>query len=174
MMTSTSLHSPKQSEIHSAWQVIRARQTEAPVNVLAIANDFGIKVFRAKLSPSVSGVLRRDDLGGESGYLILVRESDPPRRQRFTIAHELGHFVLHRASADRPGGIEDDEFYRALSGPLEREANDFAAEVLMPMNLVRQLQQAGHVALDDLATRLGVSRQALAIRMGLPYDESWN
>jgi Zn-dependent peptidase ImmA (M78 family) len=152
---------------------ITRHQLRAPVDVVAIARDIGINVFKAPLGPKIAGVLRRDkEHGGRSGFIILVRDGDPKNRQRFTVAHEIGHFVLHRSSAE--SGIEDDEFYRALSGPMEREANEFAADILMPWELINQLQGSGIVKLNDIAKRLAVSRQALAIRLGLPYDENWD
>ena len=68
--------------------------------------------------------------------LVFVSASDPVPRQRFTAAHELGHFVLHRQEmggrvsiADTPANIElTDE----QSDRHEREANRFAVELLMP------------------------------------------
>lgn len=144
----------------------------APVNVLGAANALGISVYSKKLPANVSGILRRDaSLGGDSGFVILVQEH-PVNRQRFTIAHEIGHFVLHRQSAE--SGIQDDEFYRALPGPLEREANQFAAELLMPWPLIKSLQDKGVTGLSELAQALQVSKQALAIRLGIPYDQDWS
>jgi Zn-dependent peptidase ImmA (M78 family) len=102
-----------------------------------------------------------------------VQKSHPFTRQRFTVAHELGHFVLHSSYINPDTGIQDDEFYRALSGPLETQANQFAADVLMPWRLINQLQGLGTKDLSSLASKLVVSKQALAIRLGLPYDQTW-
>lgn len=156
-------------------EVLAAFKQHAPVDVVSAANALGIHVYQKQLSPNVSGILKREPppWGGPSGFVIFVEDSHPPNRQRFTVAHEIGHFVLHRQKAEMDGGIQDDEFYRALSGPLERQANQFAADLLMPWPLVRQLQAQGVVALPDLARRLQVSRQALAIRLGIPYDQDW-
>jgi hypothetical protein len=148
-------------------------QTAAPVDVLGIAHDLGIKVWKSDYDNNISGVLRpSENLGGTSGYAILVNKSHPKNRQRFTVAHEIGHFALHRF--DHDGEIKDDEFYRALPGPLEREANEFAADLLMPWGLVADLQKAGTREFEELAKKLEVSKQALAIRLGLPYDQSWD
>lgn len=133
----------------------------------------GIAVYADQLGSTVSGLIRRDrDEGGESGYLILVNQDHPPNRQRFTVAHEIAHFVLHCGGAERE--IRDDQFYRALSGPLEREANEMAADILMPWHLINGLQDRGVTDLVDLARELRVSRQALAIRLGLPFDQDWS
>lgn len=162
------------AERAKAEAVIAQHQSSFPVNVSAVARDLGIAVYSdPTLADNISGVLRKDsNFGGSSGYLILVKASHPPARQRFTVAHEIGHFVLHRREIN--DGIEDDEFYRALPGPLERQANEFAADLLMPWPLISRLQDEGVTKLDDMAKRLGVSKQALAIRLGLPYDQDWS
>ncbi|MBN9487881.1 MAG: ImmA/IrrE family metallo-endopeptidase [Alphaproteobacteria bacterium] len=143
----------------------------APVDVVAVARDIGIRVYTSKLG-SISGILRRDNkLGGASGFVIFVNEAHHINRQRFTVAHEIGHFMLHRDRAEN--GIQDDEFYRALSGPLETGANQFAADLLMPWPLVKRLQDSGITGLESLARALAVSKQAMAYRLGLPYDQDW-
>lgn len=153
--------------------VISAYQVRNPVDLMGIAREFGINVFAAALGPNLSGLIRRDDeYGGPSGYLILVNKDHPSNRQRFTLAHELAHFVLHCGRQD--GEIRDDQFYRFLPGPLEREANELAAEMLMPWTLINRLTAAGFTDLADLARELMVSRQALAIRLGIPYDQDWS
>jgi hypothetical protein len=158
-----------------AWAdtIVAKHQSVAPVNVAAVARELGVSVFAADLGQGVSGVLKRDSQSGSSGYTIYVQKSHPLPRQRFTVAHELGHFVLHSSYFNPDVGIKDDEFYRALPGPLETQANQYAADLLMPWKLINQLQNAGSTDLPSLANKLAVSRQALAIRLGLPYDQTW-
>ena len=156
----------------TAARIIERHQTEAPVDVRAIAADFGINVYSVDLGENVSGVLRRGgEWAGPSGYVILVHRQHHLNRQRFTVAHELGHFVLHRSQVDEREIVQEDEFYRAFPGPLEREANNFAADVLMPWTLINRLSESGIKDLPGLALRLAVSKQALAVRLGLPYDQ---
>lgn len=141
--------------------------------MLAAARDLGIKVWSMDLGPKVSGVLAREPVehAGTSGYFIYVNAAHHTNRIRFTIAHEIGHFILHRHS--HRGTIKDDQFYRALSNPLEAEANRMAADILMPSHLVNDLISQGVTDLADLASHLQVSKQAMAIRLGLPYDQTW-
>ena len=154
--------------------VLAAFKQRAPVDVVGAAKELGIAVYSQSLPDGVSGILRRDaKLGGLSGFVILVDKAHPSNRQRFTVAHEIGHFALHRSQAEREGGIRDDEFYRALSGPLETEANQFAADLLMPWLLIKSLQDAGVTEPAALAERLRVSKQAMTYRLGLPYDQNW-
>ena len=66
---------------------------ELPVDPIEIAKTMGLSVHLAKFSDeNTAGILRID---GENAS-IFVRSTDSPNRQRFTVAHELGHYVLHR------------------------------------------------------------------------------
>ncbi len=147
-------------------------QLQAPVDVVRIAEDhFGIAVWRQQLEPGVSGKLMRDpENGGPSGFSILVADDEPHVRQRFTIAHEIAHFVLHRQAVDRMGGeVQDDVFYRSgMNTAQEAEANRYAADLLMPSALINNLIILGITQVDVLAKRLGVSEAALKIRLGIP------
>lgn len=166
---------PLQAERLAALKVIERFQQQAPVDVGGVAAALEVNVFAEDLGKNVSGILRRDDkLGGKSGYVILVHTRHPLNRQRFTVAHELGHFVLHRDRVNAADVIEEDEFYRAFPGPVEREANEFADDLLMPWSLINVITGDGVKDLPTMAERLGVSKQALAIRLGLPYDERWD
>ena len=150
-------------------QVIRKFQTAAPVDVIGLANEFGIKVWQSdKLDAGISGKLFKDEKnGGSSGWSILVRATDASVRKRFTVAHEIGHFVLHRS--DLGDGVTDDEFYRSgLSTAQEAQANRLAADILMPFSLINKLTNQGVTAIDELSVKLGVSQAALKIRLGIP------
>lgn len=160
-----------------AQSVFRKHQQNMPVNISGIAADLGLKIYAKDLG-AISGILKYDpNHGGESGYVIYVNDAHPANRQRFTAAHEIAHFVLHAKNKYEPSAatfkIEDDEFYRFLPGPDEWAANEMAAEILMPWNLIEALRQSGIDTLPDMARRLGVSRQALAIRLGIPFDQDW-
>jgi Zn-dependent peptidase ImmA (M78 family) len=124
------------------------------VPVDAIAEDLlGLEVERAAID--CSGMLFPAD------RRILVNAAEPETRQRFTIAHELGHWVCQRLEGHsapvycRADEIGLDPEVKAL----EREANLFAAELLMPEGAVRAA-----FARDEGAESLGVSENALAWR----------
>src|SRR5438105_3870285 len=115
----------------SASQIVK-RQIQPPVNVRALAADFGVNVWESDLGSKISGKLFRDtEHGGSSGYSILINAKEPYVRRRFTVAHELAHFLLHREMVKRLGGLTEDIFYRAdgLNGWQEMEANRLAAEI---------------------------------------------
>lgn len=150
-----------------AQQVIRRHQAKPPVDVTAIARELGLEVYAEDgLSDDVSGLLTKDD----KGYFIVVNRGHHLNRRRFTIAHEIAHFLLHR---DEIGdGVEDSTLYRShLSGRQETQANRLAAEILMPWRLISHLvRQNPHSSVEFLAQELKVSKSAMAIRLGVPTD----
>lgn len=150
-------------------KILDTHTSYIPVDVLAAANELGVKIFSAKLAEKISGVLVRDpSYGSASGFIILVDQDEPAYRQRFTAAHELGHFVLHKDSiGDR---VEDNYLLRSegMSNRQEAEANKFAAALLMPMDLIESEMEAGNTTVSGLANKFQVSPTAMSIRLGLP------
>lgn len=134
-----------------------------PVDPIAIAGKLDIKVFTAVLAQDVSGKL---SMKAGQDPEIYLNQSDSYNRQRFTCAHELGHWAKHVAE-----GVESREIidYR---GPIsstgtdseEIYANQFAAALLMPAEEVQRLTERGYgpVAIADT---LRVSPDAAAFRV---------
>lgn len=128
----------------------------------AIEVTFGTDVAIADLGPAVDGLA----VGSDEVKLILASTSSLPWRQRFTIAHELGHLL-----AEDDQGLHLDEDIFAVEHqrrPSEQRANTFAAALLMPADLLRGA--VGSAGLTDhafasLACRLRVSPSALAVRL---------
>jgi hypothetical protein len=91
-----------------------------------------------------------------------------PRRRRFTIAHEIGHWVLHVSNGNvcacRPDEVVDDHRARKLR-KAEAEANDFAAELLMPEPLVTEYCKRLGANIVALAEDFDVSVPALKLRL---------
>jgi len=150
---------------------------EPPVDVEKICESIGLSVVKKEVE-SISGFIVQND--GKA--VIGVNSSNVPARQRFTIAHELGHYLLH------PPGMDDvhvdsefevrfrDELSSQGTDKSEQEANFFAAELLMPQAFLEaDLRNAGKIDLDgeflvqrflnDLAQRYNVSGQSLLIRL---------
>ena len=109
-------------------------------------------------------IVRDSVRGGDCGFAIFVNANHSEVRRRFTIAHEIAHFALHR---DLIGdGITEDALYRSgLSDAVEREANGLAAEILMPRHLVRDAFEKGTRSAEHLAAKFEVSPQAMEYRM---------
>jgi Zn-dependent peptidase ImmA (M78 family) len=151
-------------------EAIEAHQFEAPVKIRAIAREMELEMKAATLAPGISGEIRPN--GVEQGrFVVRINRHDPSRRQRFTAAHELAHYLLHR---DHIGsGIEDDVLYRsALSDRREAEANRLAADILMPEELVQEMLGTARTLkvenpVEYLADQFEVSEAAMKIRLGI-------
>ncbi|WP_411891935.1 ImmA/IrrE family metallo-endopeptidase [Yoonia sp. SDW83-1] len=143
--------------------------TEHPVKLGQLATALGVRIKVSSLGAGVSGQISRED----GGYVIRVNRNEARERQRFTIGHELAHFLLHRDVIDAsPNGITDTVLYR--SGEPERiefEANRLAADIVMPMELVERELQEGfggritEASIEALANRFEVSKAAMEIRL---------
>lgn len=155
--------------VNQIKEAIANRQKAAPVDIVALANDFGIRVWEMQLPPNVSGKIFRDiSHGGLSGFSIGVNSAEHAVRKRFTIAHEIAHFLLHRNHLEQ-GDVVDDAMYRSgLTSTEETQANSLAAQILMPMPLIQALIRSGSSSPEKLAEKLEVSVTAIKIRLGYP------
>lgn len=143
--------------------------SEYPVKLGHLAKELGVAIKVSSMNTGVSGQIKRE---GEH-YVIRVNRHEARERQRFTIAHELSHFFLHKPVIDSsPDGITDNVLYR--SGEPERiefEANRLAADIVMPMNLVENVLQeefggiVTDATIESLAARFQVSKAAMEIRL---------
>jgi Zn-dependent peptidase ImmA (M78 family) len=134
-----------------------------PVDPIQIAQRLGVKVYTAGLDAGVAGMFRkRSGLDPE----IFVNGSDSLNRQRFTVAHELGHYVKHVAAGEE--NWEHVDYRDALSGQGtdsdEIFANQFAASLLMPREKVVRLRGEGYGP-AALAAEFGVSEEAMNFRL---------
>ncbi len=133
--------------------------------VESIAEDWlGLRIEEADLG-DCSGILI------PSERLIRVNASEamsgdtPTRRIRFTIAHELGHWICHaRGLDDAPTYCRSQDLAEDADRALEREANVFGAELLMPEAAVRETWATFPDA-QGLAVRFGVSALAAQWRL---------
>src|SRR4051794_4100177 len=94
-------------------EIIRKHQKSAPVQMIPIAEALGLNVYRVTSWPQeTSGMITRDpERGGTCGFAIYVNAKHSEVRRRFTIAHEIAHFVLHRHLIG--DGITEDALYRS-------------------------------------------------------------
>lgn len=141
-----------------------------PVKTIELAEALGINVYYVDWPDDISGRIQKDPVnGGKSGYAILVNQKHHPNRRRFTIAHEIAHFVLHQ---DLIGdGIYDDALYRSgLPRPVEFEANRLAADILMPLSTLGEALNQSPASVEELAEKFQVSKSAMSIRLGIPYE----
>lgn len=135
------------------------------INVEAIAKNLEISVVPHPFKEDISGLLFR-----ENGKLFLgVNSGHTVQRQRFTIAHEIGHYILHASEKIHYDTKDDLEqvYFRAdsISGADEIQANQFAAELLMPKELVEKCVKSGILIISVLAERFHVSDGAMRYRL---------
>ena len=143
---------------------IRRLQKTVPVDVVSIAKTLGLGVYESHdLPEGIAGKIFRDRKhGGHGEYSIVVRGADPFVRKRFTVAHEIAHYLLHRHLFSG-GGLVDDALYRSqLSTALEAQANGLAADLLMPWHLLSPIAEK---PISELAGLFEVSQQAMTIRL---------
>lgn len=147
-----------------------------PVNLDAVAAHLGVAVNYQPLEDDYSGLLVI-----RSGHAVAhINSRQHPNRQRFSLAHELGHFVLHEAGRAGQDGAYVDKSMRLYlrsdreagqDARAEFQANLFASELLMPEQLLRsKILDEGYTLEDEydvsrLAVVLKVSEQALSIRL---------
>jgi hypothetical protein len=122
---------------------------------------------------SCEGALVRNP-HNENEWGIFYNPASPPERQRFTVAHELGHFILHRTTQSA-FNCDKESIYAGTEGlkQIEREADDFASNLLMPGDLLRNQIAGKHIdfhLLGVLAKEFGVSLEAMCIRF-VKYTE---
>jgi len=139
-----------------------------PVPVREIAESYGIVVREEAAPTDVSGALLRS----QEGVVIVINSEQHPNRQRFTIAHELGHFLLHEGTPlhvdhDFRVNMRNSRSSQAVDWE-EIEANQFAAELLMPEGFLKHdLEGAKHSEKDAarLARRYKVSETAMSYKL---------
>ena len=142
---------------------LNIRKTPIPIEEIARALD--MQISRAP-STEFSGLLIRKD----GRALIGINSSEAPVRQRFTIAHEIGHFILHPQQdafvdhrKERTGG--------EAKPPRERQADMFAAALLMPrQNLLKDFRKLAKDGYTEnipvtLAKQYAVSEEAMRFRL---------
>ena len=149
--------------------IVKYQHNSPPIQVVSIATELGINVYTVKEWPNdLSGKLQKDE-GSKSGFSIYVNAKHPDVRKRFTIAHEIAHYILHQ---DKIGdGIVEDALYRSgLSNADETAANSMAADILMPWHLINKAINSGINSVEELAAKFNVSNSSMSIRLGMPYE----
>ena len=149
--------------------VVEKYLCEIPVKLGSMAKELGVVVKRSPTIPrSVSGQIKRLETGI---YEIKINKFESLVRQRFTLAHEISHFLLHRSEIDRLGEIADNVLYRSgASETIEYEAKRLAAQIIMPEKAISERQQAignniDENIVDQLAKEFGVSKAVMKIRI---------
>jgi Zn-dependent peptidase ImmA (M78 family) len=166
---------PNKAREEARKLLAKHRITSIPVPVERIAKEEGIKVEYAPLDGELSGFAHIR----EGVTIVGINSLHASSRQRFTLAHELGHVFLHRSELEKAvhvdkGSLRRDAMAAAGIDPLEIDANAFASELLMPQGLLAEALAGKTIDLENdemvtsLARRFRVSEAALRFRLELP------
>lgn len=135
-------------DIEKLIQEISLQSPQAPIVIQKIPMD-----------NCLSGSLNYKD----GVWVMSVNCKQHVRRQRFTLAHELAHYILHR---EKNTEFQDSTFFRGNKmDSLEYMANDFAAALLMPDGKVSEYIKSGERNLGNLAAQFEVSAAAMKYKV---------
>ena len=146
-----------------------------PVDPFAIAESRSIVVeAKPDAAPGVSGMLLRH---GDTFGILYATHVSSDGFQKFSVAHELGHYFLegHVDHVLPTGGHHASHAGFVSADPYEREADNFAAGLLMPSNLFRRAMgnhEPGIAAVESVAALCGTSLTATAIRYAELTDDA--
>jgi Zn-dependent peptidase ImmA (M78 family) len=135
--------------------------TPVPVDPIFIARQLGLEILETGLERGVSGMLIKQP--GAKATIYLSRD-DSRVRQRFTCAHEIGHWMKRSVLRESWAFVDRrDQLSGRGTDPSETYSNAFAAALLMPASKVRAL--AGHMDPEHMAKHFEVSADAMNFRL---------
>jgi Zn-dependent peptidase ImmA (M78 family) len=150
--------------LDTSWWRTSQRDDPLPVDPMELARGLGIEVRTVPLPADESGniVIPADDEA-----VISLNRWDARNRQRFTCAHEVGHYLRRQRSTSARRTYVD---YRDTLAGLGRDveeiyANQFAAALLMPAHLVQRFYIVERWSVEDMAETFETSTQAMNLRL---------
>jgi len=117
--------------------------------VAFIKKDTSLTVYSWSFSAKISGILAQTKAGSNIAY----NNSHHRHRQRFTVAHEIGHCLLGHTCSGADYNFKSKD-------PREVEANQFASELLMPLQNLKDACKTG-IDVEQLATTFDVSKESM-------------
>ncbi len=145
-------------------EIVRKYMYQPPLEIDKLFADLDIGYKKVPMKSHESGRIEKTP----GGFLITVNSSEGEQRQRFTAAHELAHYLLHR---DMLNNGHLDRLFDDSENPSdpftpahEVQANRFAAELLMPELLLKHKHEE-NISLKDLAKTFNVSKAAMKVRL---------
>lgn len=144
-----------------------------PVEVVAMASFYGFSVYELEMDDKVSGMIIVDDenlKGFDTDKVIVVNSNHSAARKRFTVAHELGHYILKNRPQNCYAHRDSSEVYN----PEEKDANSFASALLMPEEDIRRFvnyfvdcisENDDLMLKSEVARRYNVSESAAEVRL---------
>lgn len=130
------------------------------IDISYVAKKLGLNVYSTSFeNNAISGYIKFEN--GEKN--IYINNTQSVQRQRFTVSHEIAHYILHRELLEKNGGTP--MFRGGNSNLAERQANRLAAAILMPQTKVREMYQNQKKTIQEMAELFWVSYGAMANRI---------
>ena len=136
-----------------------------PVDLAQFVKTLGGEICYSDHFDNLEGTLEKIEDGS---FKITIQTNHSPERQRFTIAHELGHLFLHTEYPEKDWNNECIVFHRLGANETEYQANEFAACLLMPksdfIRFIRDNSQDNKIDISIVANHFEVSESAVLNR----------
>ena len=152
-------------------KIMEAQQSlpGSPVDILGLCERIGVPTEKKMdMRATLSGYILRKP---GNNFKIFYNGDHPNTRRRFTVAHELAHYLLHRDELGEK--YPENVLLRGgLPNKLEMEANRLGAEILMPNAAIDHYTAVrnGAMSIPEMAGIFDVSPAAMSIRLGIPMD----
>jgi Zn-dependent peptidase ImmA (M78 family) len=151
--------------------LIRGSEKNRRIDVVQLAKNLGLEVYSVDLPDEDSGCLKKGDVEP----FIEVNRNHPVTRQRFTIAHEISHYIKHQDQLELAGKLDRTKNYHDdVDLAIEDEADQTAAEILMPQYLIDdylkekdwgKLTKYSSRMIEEIADQFRVSRTMAITRL---------
>ena len=139
------------------------RINEPPVDIIKVAQSLGFIIIPFDFPETISAVIKIEG----AKKIIAVNKNHPEVRQRFSISHELGHYLSghENFSHDRETLVDRDKKYLDPNHREEEEADEFAAELLIPEFMLKNDVLVNKLDAASLAKKYNVSEQTMWIQL---------
>lgn len=128
-----------------------------------LKQEHQVSIHGFDFGDNISGILIVEKDGSTIGY----NDTQHVHRNRFTVAHEIGHLLFNHTCSGSGVTFEDSRIH-------EKEAHEFAAELLMPLDFLKKDLKSGMKDFQVLAKRYWVSEEALGWRIANPQTKLLN
>jgi Zn-dependent peptidase ImmA (M78 family) len=151
---------------------ISEAQKEDKADLVELAHNLGIAVVHGMLTQEMTGMLQFED----ERWTIIVNQGDSETRKRFTIAHEIGHYIMHRDLVRNRTGygvLTDNHKYHQIpqfenhriTSDHEHQATWVAINLLMHEDKIRRMHSEG-LSIFQIGNLTGCSPKAISLRLG--------
>ena len=145
---------------------------EGSIDMVKLAQAVDIDIYAKEDDDAFNSEISFDKTSNK--YFIIINANHPLVRQRFSIAHELAHYVLHYQDVQKEGQVSREDQHQDVNKNKEDQADNLAAAMLMPEELINgyrkdhsieRPEKMTEVVINSLAEYFKVSRTVALLRM---------